>query len=410
MSKGWRIFFKVLYYVLTFSLGVFIAIVLPTVNRDIVTYEYFDKYIESNEYVKAIDLLGGLYNTEAIYTNDGENEIVIYETASLLKREEIKDEEKVIIKEFNASYVCIIRGLNRTWFENEDEEQNKSKILLDNQPIEILQTDLDEDGKNDTIATLIDSDYICFSIDEILFKEVNTIELIKADGSSLLKITDLNLRFISDFHLQIEDFIETYNKYDDDGKFSREESADLETIYQAINKTNKNYQKSGTYSLDEINKEANKDSMIFVLVYFICVYILGDCLVGRRYIFQFFRFLYRKIKNKIKPEEENESLALGNNFYCSVTFEALVCDGFDKDIIISYEHINNNAYNFKTIITKTTEYKKVERVHGGVYKLASVECPNYIISDLPKEVDIKGYKKEIKFIVNKENVKMEEKI
>ena len=410
MSKGWRIFFKVLYYVLTFSLGTFIAIVLPTVNRDIVTYEFFDKFIEEKEYVKAIDLLGGLYNTEAVYRVDGENEVIIFETASRVQKEEIIDEEKVKIDTFNASYVCIIRGLNREWFENDDEEKNQSKIFLDDKPVEILQTDLDGDGKNDTIATLIDSDYICFSIDEILYSEVNTIELIKADGNSLLKLTDLNLNFTSSFHLEVEEFIKQYNLLSEDGEFSVEDDAKLLEEYLRINKANTNYQRSGTYSEDKIKNEANKDSIIFVLVYFICIYILGDCLVGQRYIFQFFRFLYRKIKNKIKPEVENEPLALGNNFYCSVTFEATVCDGFDKDIIISYEHTSNKVYNFKTIITKSTEYKKVERIHGGVYKLTNVECPNYTISNLPLEVDIKGYRKEIKFIVNKENEKMEEKI
>jgi len=400
----------VLYYVLTFSLGIFIAIVLPTINRDIVTYEFFDKYIEEKEYVKAVDLLGGLYNTEVVYRADGENEVIIFETASRLQKEETINEEKVKIDTFNASYVCIVRGLKREWFENTDEENNFSKVLLDGQPIDILQTDLDEDGANDTIATLIDSDYICFSIDETLFSEVNSIELIKFDGSSVLKITELNLKFTSNFYIEIEDFVKKWNKLFEDGKFSTEESAELEKEYIRINEKNDKYQRSGTYSIDEITKEANKDSIIFVLIYFICIYILGDCLVGQRYIFQFFRFLYRKIRNKIKPEKENEPLALGNNFYCSVTFEATICDDFDKDIIISYEHTSNNAYNFKTIITKGTEYKKVERVHGGVYKLANIECPNCIISDLPNEVDIKGYKKEIKFIINKENEKMEEEI
>ena len=292
MSKGWRIFFKVLYYVLTFSLGTFIAIVLPTVNRDIVTYEFFDKFIEEKEYVKAIDLLGGLYNTEAVYRVDGENEVIIFETASRVQKEEIIDEEKVKIDTFNASYVCIIRGLNREWFENDDEEKNQSKIFLDDKPVEILQTDLDGDGKNDTIATLIDSDYICFSIDEILYSEVNTIELIKADGNSLLKLTDLNLNFTSSFHLEVEEFIKQYNLLSEDGEFSVEDDAKLLEEYLRINKANTNYQRSGTYSEDKIKNEANKDSIIFVLVYFICIYILGDCLVGQRYIFQFFRFLY----------------------------------------------------------------------------------------------------------------------
>ena len=411
MSKKWRIFFKVLYYFLTFSLGVFIAIVLPNANRDAVTYEFLDNYIENGEYVKAIDLLGGLYNkNEIIKENLGENngELIVFEMNSFLEQtienETNEDvEEKETKRIINASYVCIIRGLERGWFESKD--KNESKILInEDKKIDILQVDLDENGELDSIATLINSNYICFSIDESKFPEgANSIKLIRADGTSHFELKNLKLDFDSDFFKKTQTFIEKYNLFNEDNKFSKEEDLELESIFNQINKEDANYQKSGTYSLKEINDEAVRKSIIFVIIYFVWVYILGDCLVGKRYIFRFFKFLFKKIKNKIKPEEKNEPLALGNNFYSSVTFEITNCEELESDIIVSYEHETNKDYNFKCIITKKDNFKKKERIHGGTYKLVKVECKGYEIVDLPEKIEIKGYTMNIKFSIKKGN-------
>lgn len=410
MSKKWRIFFKVLYYFLTFSLGIFIAIVLPNANRDAVTYEFLDKYIENGEYVKAVDLLGGLYNkNEIIKENLGENkgELIVFETNSFLEQvieddENNANEEKETKRIINSSYVCIIRGLERNWFESKD--KNESKILVNGEKIEILQVDLDENGSLDTIATLINSNYICFSIDKSNFPNgANSIELIKADGTSHFELKNLNLDFNTDFFVKTKTFIDKYNLFYEDNDFSKEEDLELENIFKQINKENANYQKSGTYSLKEINEEVIRKSIIFVVIYFVWVYILGDCLVGKRYIFRFFKFIYKKIKNKIKPKEKDEPLALGNNFYSSVTFEIMNCEELQSDVIVSYQHETNKDYNFKCIITKKDNFKKKERIHSGTYKLVNVECKGYEVIELPEKIEIKGYTMNIKFSIKKGN-------
>ena len=409
MSKKWRIFFKVLYYFLTFSLGIFIAIVLPSANRDIVMYEFLDDYIENGEYYKAVDLLGLLYNKNEIKNeNLGDNigEIIIFETNSLLEQvinneDNEESDDKKTKRIINASYVCIIKGLERSWFESKD--KNESKILVDGQKIEILQVDLDENGDLDTVATLINSNYICFSIDQTLFPNgINSIELIKADGSSHFKLENLGLDFKSDFFSKTESFIKQYNLYYEDEFFSEEENLKLETIFNEVNKENTNYQKRGTYSLEEINKKATEKSIVFVLIYFAWIYILGDCLVGKKYIFSFIKFVYKKIKLKIKPESnDKETLALGNNFYSSVTFEIQNGNELNSDVIVSYQHETNNEYNFKCIITKKDDFKKRERVHGGIYKLLKVECKGYEVVDLPEKIEVKGYTMNIKFNIKK---------
>ena len=398
MSKKWRIFFKVLYYVLTFSLGIMIAVVLPNAYRDAVSYELLDDYIEKGEYVKAIDLLGGIYNKEKPYYTDEEHNFVIYETNTFLDYKKNKeDEEEKSKKIITASYVCIITGLEREHFELMQE--NKSKVLInETEKIDILQSDLDGDGTNDTIATLIDSNYLCFTINQVYFTDVNSIELIKADGTSVFKLSNLNLDFSSVFHNKTKEFVTKYNEFYEDGLFSREENETLENIYTSLNQENPNYQKSGSYSLEKINNEAVKRAMVFVLIYFLWVYILADFLVGQRYIIRFFKFIYRKIK---PAKEKEEPLALGKNFYSSVTFELVPNEEMNGDVIVSYAHETNSTYNFKCIITKASNYKKKERIHGGIYKLVNVECPGYEVLDLPEKIEVKGYTMEIKFKVNK---------
>lgn len=401
MKKKWRIFLGIIYYVFTFSLGIMIAVVLPTINRDIIMYEYLDDYIESGDYVKAIDLLGGIYNKESVLEDD-KNNVAIFETNSLLKIKEIKDEIEVEKTIINASYVCIITNLQREWFELEDEDKNLSKILINGKDkIEILQTDLDEDGKLDTIATLIDSNYICFSIDQTYFENINSMELVNAKGESLIKLENLNFDFNSNFFNETKQFRDKYNLFYEDKNFSKEENIELEKVFDDINTKNPNYQTSGTYSLKEISEKANKDSIVFVLIYFVWIYILGDCIVGPRYIFKFVKFIYSKIKKK--DSSEKEELALGNNFYSSVTFESEQKEGIEQDIIISYEHEKNRDYNFKVIINKQKEYKSKERIHGGIYKLTSVESQNVKVMNLPEKLEVKGYTMNVIFKIQKGN-------
>lgn len=400
MSKKWKIFFKILYYVLTFSLGIFIAFVLPSANRDIQRYNFINQYIEEKDLVKAVDLMCEVYNKEIVYENE-EKEIYIFETMTptIVKVEESEDEEKYI---YDASYVVIIRNLKRETFEKTSDNLSKITINGENK-IEILNSDLDGDGNNDTVATLIEGSYICVSLHKVNYTEINSIELVDAYGVTVTKV-ELSLDYSTDFFKECESFIAKYNEFYEDGEINDSENIELENIYKKLNEKNANYQKIGSYSLEEIEEIAIRDSISFVLLYFIWVYILGDFLVGKRYIWRFIKWIFKKIKNKIKPaKEKDEPLALGKNFYSLVTLQLEVPEEFSGSVLVSYEHEENSAYNFKSVITKGSNFIKQERVHGGVYKLKSTECDGYEILDLPEKLDVKGYKMTINFKVKKEN-------
>ena len=399
MKKKWKIFFAILYYVLTFSLGVFIAIALPSANRDIQRYKFINQYIEDGELYKAIDLMCEIYNKNSIYENK-DAEVYVFEVmAPTTILVEGSEEETQTV--YDSSYVFIIRNQKRETFEKNSDNLSLVKINGDGK-INILNSDLDGDGNFDTIATLIDSNYICFSVNKLKYENVSSIELVDMYGETVIKVENLNLNYTSEFFTEVQQFISKYNEFYSDGNINTEENQELENIYNQVHKKNDNYLKIGSYSLDEINDIAVRDSVSFVLLYFIWVYILGDFIVGKKYIWRFIKWVYKKIKNKVKPEKE-EPLALGKNFYSMLSFEAEVLDGFEGSIIINYEHEENKAYNFKCIITKGSNYIKQERVHGGTYKLKSTECDGYVIVDLPETLEVKGYKKTISFLVRKEN-------
>lgn len=399
MSKGWKIFFKILYYVIAFSVGLFLVVVYPSAKKDELSFVYINNYVENKEFEKAVDLLSYVYNKEEIYTNKvaTDSGIVIFETLSLYEKE-LEDKTKTV--EINESYLCLIYDLTKLQFYG---NENKTVIKVNDTEIKILSHDYNGDGVVDSVPSLINSTYICFNIDKLAYSNVDTIELIDKDGNSVFKLEELELEYNSDFFTAAQTFITKYNEAYTDGAFSDEENNLLLSEYDKIHKLNNNYQMIDTYKTSEkVFDEAMKDSVWFILIFFIWVFILGDCLVGKRHIFKFIKFIFFKIKNKIKPSVSKKDEAVSNNFFGLVTFKADICEGFDKDVIIAYECLDNKQCNFKVIINKTNDFIVKQRVHGGKYRLSKIECPDYEVLNLPEEIEVKGYTMLIKFnITNK---------
>ena len=100
-KKWWQVVLKILYYGFTFTLGILIAFVLPGINYEILTYESFNKYVETKEFKYALDLLGGIYNEEMLYQVDLSNgsTILFFETVSIY--DEKNDEGNIEKSTFN---------------------------------------------------------------------------------------------------------------------------------------------------------------------------------------------------------------------------------------------------------------------------------------------------------------------
>ena len=399
MSKGWKIFFKILYYLFTFSLGIFIAIILPEANKDEISFNYLNDYIENEKFVEAIDLMAYVYDKNLIYEESiGENSgLVVFEGLSLYRNANEDGTTKVVM---NEAYFFLFHNLNRQAFTS---STNKSEALINGNKIDLVIYDGDADGTYESIPSIINSNYICFTVDKVGYDKVESIKLVQADGTVFYEKSDYDLKFDSNFFVVSETFVKNYNEAYEDGDFSSYENEKLYKDYQKIHETNEDYLMIGTFtSSTEIEKQANLEATLFVFLYFVWIYILGDCLVGKRYIFKFFRFIYRKIKDKVKDKSKKE-ISVGDNFFSLVTFEPTICDGFNKDIIISYRGEQNKAHSFKCILTKATNYIVKERVHSGSYQLIGVECQGFKVEGLPEKIEIKGYTMLIKFSIQNEN-------
>lgn len=395
-KKWWQVVLKILYYGFTFTLGILIALVLPGINYEILTYESFNKYVETKEFKYALDLLGGIYNEEMLYQVDLSNgsTILFFETVSIY--DEKNDEGNIEKSTFNESYSCFILNVTASDFVGKN---NKSKILInDKYDINILH-DSDGDGKNDSVSTLISSNFIYFTIDKTYVNKIENIKVLNIDGDVFYTINK-TLEYSSDFFLTTQNFIKMYNEYLVDG-FTEEESNELESeFYNKINKTNEMYKLSGSYVIDGLKKEANKEATIFVLIYFVWIYILGDFLVGKRYIWKFILFVSRKIKGKINKNKQKE-VELSENFYSTINFKAKVFDDYESDIILSYEHQDNKDFNFKVILTKTKDFSNKARVHSGLYKLKDVSCNGKEVENLSEQLDVKGFFVDVSFEIKK---------
>ena len=398
MSKGWKIFFKILYYLFAFGVGVFLILVVPQAKRDEISFKYLNEYIESKEFVKAVDLLAYVYNaddvTEENFTNN--SGLIVFEGLS------IYDEtvEEVTTAAMNESYICFIYGLDKLSFYGDN---NKTILKINDQDVEILSYDYNGDGKLDSIPSLINSTYICYIVNKNQFGSFNSLELVAKDGSTYLKKENINLTFESEFFTTANTFITKYNEGLSDNSFTETESDELYKEYERIHAINDKYQMIDTYKTSsKVYDKASEESVWFMVVFLIWAFILGDCLVGKRYIFSLIKFLFNKIKNKIKPPQTNND-AVGNNFYSLVTFKGDVCEEFEGDIIISYESLTDKQYNFKVVLGKNIEYTIKQRVKGGKYKLTKVECGNFEVFNLPKEIEVKGYTMLIDFNIQNNN-------
>ena len=414
MKKKWRIFFFVIYFLFTFILGLLIALVLPSVNFDILQYQKMNTFVETKEFVKAMDLIGGLYNEEQymLIERDENSGLVIFEANSFyLEVKEDKDTEtKTETQYINDSYICFLYGIdNVDRFSHET--LNVSRIVFnEDKELSIELDNYYEEIKLHTVETLINSNYICFSIDEMFcaekgFSGVGKIDIYAANNeiydSFYLENT---LDFSGEFFSQTEEFVNKYNEFYSDKAFSDEENLLLENELKEIQSMNPHCIKSGTYVYEEIRDEANKEAIVFVLIYFIWIYILGDFLVGPRYILRFLTFLFRKIKPlKAKVNDKVEESTLGFGFISTISIDVKVPEGFDQDIEFEYEHTVNPDYNFKTVITRTVDYKKKERVHGGSYKLVNTTCHGFEVVNLPETLEVKGYTMKLSFEIKHEN-------
>ena len=391
MSKKVKTFFKIIYYVFTFGLGIVLAFVLPGMKFYEGLAETMEKSLTTGNYDKAMSLIGGYYDEEevALIEYEDGSGIVMYSAAVEAYNQETK---KYYMNPTYAGFLFNTKGTynvkandaNRTRLVVEDANGVSTDITILN-----YDSDQDKDKKVDSITTLENYTYVYFeipvgkvdSISKLTFKDVENKDYRVAEG--------LDLDFSEAFFTDVQDFVKAYN--------NDPLSDSLEKIGSEFEAKNTSYKKNDP---SDVYKKANTDATIFVLVYFIWVYILGDFLVGRRYIWRGCKWCYIKCRDGITKAKRKKLIERGEEvpkeleeiaptLNTLLKFELKVPASCNTNVSINY-HNENSEINL--VLTRDNGYKQNIVVPAGTYVNAWLECPGYHTVNLPKTLDVKGYR------------------
>lgn len=399
MNKKFRIFVKIIYYVFTFGLGIVLALVLPGIYMYGFIAEDMNDSLFRGEHVKSMNLIGGYYDSEPVFLSEDFNEhtgIVIFRAATLTDTKE-DDKTNANPKQMNCVYAGFIYGVKRDLYQYEfsdKSKENKSAIYAYNEnekiKIEILNYDTNEDDVDDSINTLENYDYIYFEISSSEINQITALELVnnkgEVFGSKIAFSTPLT--FENQFFDLTGNFALEYNKDNSSSKLSALEENVLSV---------ESYRK-GDYG--DTQTRATKRACIVVLIYFICIYILADFLVGKHYIIKFSIFLFHKIKKKKKDGEETESNneVYGTDYFTKLTIR-LVCE--DEIVGNINLHYHNENEEINMIFTKENKYSVTSRVHAGTYFNGKLECGDYKPVNFNDEINVRSYHMDVEIKLEK---------
>ena len=406
MSKKVRITVNVIYYLITFAIGFIIAIVLPGALVTGKVPTYVNAYLNRGDYSDAMSLLGGYYDERNVYQEtfgDGAG-IVIFKAATLeenpkgssqsysmnlvyagflynLKDEKNNDKKKYTIK--------VLSNLE------EDNDGNKTRLVVnDTTKIDLLNYDSNDDGKYDSISTMESLEFIYFEIKSSEADVISKLEFIDGEDNSYQVINLPDLKFDDDFFISLNDFVTTYNANSGDKSLKDLEKAVLE---------NEHYKRANG---EKAYKDSNKDAAIIVLIYFICIYVFGDCTFGFKFIPRFFKWLIGLFRKKNKEDEPKEEITNKENkdYYTMLYFKLEVPNNFEEVIRVTYHNENDDI---EMIFNKNTNYQFQQRIKAGTYVNAFVEANNIELLNLPKELNVRGLTMRVSVNVSVKEEKVE---
>ncbi len=383
MNKKAKIFLNVLYYIFTFGLGILLAFVLPGLLMTYNIPNHIEDYINENpESAKAINLLVGFDDSDYAYHQkfeDGSG-IVLFRT---LITEDETGENKTQQDKVYLAYSGFLYGTNGNYNTWERMPNLTSLVINGDIKIQLLNYDSDSDGKFDNVLSLVKNNYIFFSIKKVDTEQINDIKFIDSFGN-LYKDVAVNLDFSDEFFTKLTEFVEVYNNNSADERLK-----ELQTNFLSSKET---YQKCDT---SEEIKSANIIGAIWIVVYFLVIYIIGD-FIGMRFILRGIMYLVRKIRKKDKKvEPELTDGVYGTDYYTQLEIKILFdeCDG--SNVTINY---HNETDEINMIFTKANNYTVKERVHAGTYLNAYLEANGYMAVDMPTTLVVRGFT--MKLVIN----------
>lgn len=392
MNKKLKLFIKILYYVLTFGLGIILALILP----GSVLYENLAQDMNQNlldgEYDKSMCLIGGYYDKEWAYqeTFDDESGVVLFR-AMTINQDETPYQAQLC-------YAGFLYNVTEDVYKTKKLEYGNKTALYVNKDessesrVEILNYDSNQDGAYDSVNTMVNYKYLYFEILMGSVEEIKSLSFYDMDGNLFHKAdtSSKTLDFKDTFFTSLETFKTEFNQ-DNAG-------SNLQALEDAFLSQNNNYQK-GNYG--DAYVRANKFSATVVIIYFVCVYLIADFLVGQHFIIRFIIFIVDKIKRKRHPEEAPNDL-YGTDYFTQVTFKLEVDPSVSSDVLLRFSKEDNNEE--VVLLAKKSNYELTKRIHAGKYGNLRFESDELEPTDLPEVLEIKGFKIEIVIHAQAKNI------
>lgn len=421
MNKG-RIFAKIIYYAFMFLLGILIAISLPyvlyTSNSDTFIVQSLDK----GEYESAIMLMSAYYNRDAVVEANlsGGVKIVLFETS-------MENEETGQRYNAYSGFVFGIENIYPTYAT----DNNQTRLEVTTLTGEVVTINLldynddgDEDGVNDCNWTAETKGYIYIEIPKSeTLTSVGSLAFYDRDGNVLggsrLDTSAFDLDFSSQYFLDTADLVDGYNvklaqwtaASNDPTVSNAEVEALREELYALANELHNQFvAKSDSYSFFSIPQGLRsmvvRKEVGIIVGYFVAVYVIGDFLLGNHYIIKLVRWLLVKVfkvkfKSKKSPKKEE---VFGHDYYSSVTVSLDLDDVVDFNGSVQIKYTNSDT-EVVFILLKQNNYTATQRIKAGTYVNPFIEIDrNYAPTNLPENLEVEGYRVEIKIKIIKREV------
>lgn len=404
--KHGRTFARVVYFLFTFTIGILLAVFLPYIYMSDGEYlNMMQSSLNKGDYGDAMLLVGGYFDNKEVFRKDFENGggIVLFSAATLVYSD---DEDTVDESQIHKAYSGFVYNVQDKYLLT-SEKDNKSKLLVEDgsgnvHTVDILDGDLNGDKINDTIATYYTHGFFFVDLDEDTFSSLRKLTFIDKDGNVFAEVP-LNLNYEEAFFSDVSAFVEEYNR---DYKSDKLAGLDSEFLSKS-----ENYKIS---SLGIAQSKADTKAAIVVVVYFVCIYVIADFLLGYHFIIKFFNwFLFKvcKIKRKNK-KQPNRSEVFGNDYFCQVTFELDVSKVQDFDRSVQIRYTGGKGEEISFILLKQENYKTTQRVKAGTYvnMWIDIDKTEYATQDLPETLTVEGYRKTFRIKILRREEKRDENI
>ena len=398
MNKKLKTFFKIIYYLFTFGLGIVLAFVMPGMKYYQQLAYTMENSFKNGDYDTAMSLIGGYYDDRQVFEMKSESGtgVVIYSAATLSPN---KEQNRYYMNEVYAGFL-----FNAGEYPVKSDTGNKTKLVVEDvngttKDVQLLNYDSNKDKNLDMISTLEEFTYVYFEIPIELIDNVNKLTFLDREGNIFFSQTlDETLYFQEKFFEDVRDFKKLYNA----STRTEEQLDDMQDKF--LSKNQENY-KLADHS--KVRRKADTQATAFVLIYFVWIYILGDFLVGHRFIWHGLVWCYSKIRhfiiNKKRKKKGIEPLPPDEDEVCGnlntlLKVHLIVPKDCNTNVSINY-HNENNEINL--VLTRDNSYTQSMVVPSGSYVNAWLECPGYHTVNLPKTLDVKGYRMTVEVTLEK---------